>query len=135
MTTDSKHGADKVARVAGIWRPIEMSDGDILKLFQSGKQSEKNYRQFDGEWYVLDESTEGLQSVKEHSEHIAHYQSLLKSVGEENVKLHLDLAKCQAERDDLLTALKEIEWSNNDQWRTDRAKQAIAAISGEKNDK
>ncbi len=66
MSTDSNPGADRVARVAGIWRPIEMSDGDILKLFQSGKQSERNYRQFDGEWYVLDESPEGLNAVKEH---------------------------------------------------------------------
>lgn len=73
--------------------------------------------------------------AKEHAEHIAHYQSLLKSIGEENVKLTASLAKCQAERDELLTALKEIEWSNNEQWRTDRAKQAIAAIEGEKNDK
>lgn len=61
MSTDSNPGAD---RVAGMWRPIEMSDGDILKLFQSGEHGERNYRQFDGEWYVLDESPEGLASVE-----------------------------------------------------------------------
>lgn len=62
---DSKPGADRVARVAGIWRPIEMSDGDILKLFQSGKQGEKNYRQFDGKWYVLDESLEAQAEARQ----------------------------------------------------------------------
>lgn len=55
-------GAD---RVAGMWRPIEMSDGDILKLFQSGEHGERNYRQFDGEWYVLDESPEGIREARQ----------------------------------------------------------------------
>lgn len=59
MSTNST-GADRVAVCAGMWRPIEMSDGDIIKLFQSGKHGERNYRQFDGEWYVLDESPEAI---------------------------------------------------------------------------
>ena len=39
--------------------------------------------------------------------------------------------RLMAEKQELLEALKEIEWSNNEQWRTDRARAAIAKAEGE----
>lgn len=53
------------SKVAGMWRPIELTDGDIVKLFQSGKHGEANYRQFDGRWYVLDESPELIAETRQ----------------------------------------------------------------------
>ena len=37
-----------------------------------------------------------------------------------------ELRRLHALNQELLEALKEIEWSNNERWRTDRARAAIA---------
>lgn len=112
MSTDSNPGADRVARVAGIWRPIEMSDGDILKLFQSGKQSERNYRQFDGEWYVLDESPEAIAEASGQAEidrlgrGVVELSGLCQNFQGTVDRLTAALAKVTAQRDRLLKWVK-----------------------------
>jgi xanthine dehydrogenase iron-sulfur cluster and FAD-binding subunit A len=42
-----------------------------------------------------------------------------------------ELYRLHGVNNELLTALKEIEWSNDDTWRTERARAAIAKATGE----
>ena len=46
-------------------------------------------------------------------------------------RLDAEIKNLKAQRDELLEALEEIEWSNNEQWRTERAPIAIAKAKGE----
>ncbi len=129
MNPDSKPGADRVAVCAGMWRPVEMSDGDILKLFQSGKQGEKNYRQFDGEWYVLDESPEAIAEARQEErikdlEHCfngarngenAKYEIICKMIEEMKLKVS-EIASLTAEKNQLAV---EIDMARRDRDRAE----------------
>lgn len=107
------------SKPAGMWRPIELTDGDIVKLFQSGKHGEANYRQFDGRWYVLDESTEAIAEARQ-EEKIKDLESYFRGarngenakykiiceMSEQADRLTADLAKVTAQRDRLLKWVK-----------------------------
>lgn len=108
-------GADRVARVAGMWRPIEMSDGDIIKLFQSGKHGERNYRQFDGEWYVLDESPEAIAEARQEAL-VSHLHTENHNLTEEVIfieqkidRLTSENERLKRERDSLMHAIIEMD--------------------------
>jgi len=45
------------------------------------------------------------------------------------IELNVRLTAMTKQRDDLAEALKEIEWSNNSQWQTNRAKEALQSIN------
>lgn len=79
------------SKPAGMWRPIELTDGDIVKLFQSGEHGEANYRQFDGRWYVLDESPEGIAEARQ-EELIRGLDFFHRQNGDEISRLTADLA-------------------------------------------
>lgn len=93
------------SKPAGMWRPIELTDGDIVKLFQSGEHGEANYRQFDGRWYVLDESPEGIAEARQ-EEHLSHITESRENCIKtrdwafiEIDRLTADLAKMKEQRD------------------------------------
>lgn len=50
----------------------------------------------------------------------------IEQLREQNTALDAACAKLEKENGELLTALKEIEWSNNSVWQSDRARAAIA---------
>lgn len=118
-----------------------MSDGDILKLFQSGKQSERNYRQFDGEWYVLDESPEAIAEARQEelvewlkggmSVTVERFQEKIDHLTAENERL-------RRERDNFLELAKEwmaIGHEKSTKQVFEWESRLLAAIEGEKNDK
>ncbi len=99
-------------KVAGVWRPIEMTDGDIVKLFQSGEQGDKNYQQFDGKWFVLDESPEAIAEARQETvisgleDILKHCEDQVTNLIEANARLTAALAKVTAQRDRLLDEAK-----------------------------
>ncbi len=138
--------------MAGIWRHVEMTDGDIIRLFQSGKQGEKNYRQFDGEWFVLDESPEAIREASQQDEIdrlAAENEQLNKQVdqlsydidhgaGKEIEKLTTENERLKLDRDELLQLCERYgHWfDHRERWVAFRdSARAIIESKGETNER
>lgn len=127
------------SKPAGMWRPIELTDGDIIKLFQSGEHGEANYRQFDGRWYVLDESPEAIAEARQAdklmvlNELLVQYRDAHEQLVKANDRLTAENAKLREQRDRLLEVAKwaEDHFKRHTNLHHERLSVEIAAIESE----